>query len=89
MIDPAPYDVNSKITMLTSFTSPILINDKFHDIARTNLTVNFIQELLIKTDTQLYGNTNEITLITNNDHIITSTQTPAIVTGKQIGRAHV
>ena len=55
VIDPAPYDVGGKMTMLASFTSPILVNGEFRGIAGADLAVNFIQDLLVKADAQLYG----------------------------------
>lgn len=76
VIDPAPYDVGGKMTMLASFTSPILVNGEFRGIAGADLAVNFIQDLLVKADTQLYGGAGEIALIASNGRLVGSTKAP-------------
>lgn len=76
VIDPAPYDVGGKMIMLASFTSPILVNGQFRGIAGADLAVNFIQELLLKADSQLYDGAGEIALIASNGRLVASTQAP-------------
>ena len=51
------------MTMLASFISPILVDGEFRGIAGADLAVNFIQDLLTKADTQLYGGAGEMALI--------------------------
>ena len=76
VIDPAPYDVGGKMIMLAPFTSPILVNGQFRGIAGADLAVNFIQELLLKADSQLYDGAGEIALIASNGRLVASTQAP-------------
>ena len=76
VIDPAPYDVGGKMIMLASFTSPILVNGQFRGIAGADLAVNFIQELLLKANSQLYDGAGEIALIASNGRLVASTQAP-------------
>lgn len=76
VIDPAPYDVGGKMTMLASFTSPILVNGEFRGIAGADLAVNFIQDLLKQADSQLYDGAGELALIAGNGRLIASTQAP-------------
>ena len=76
VIDPAPYDVGGKMIMLASFTSPILVNGEFRGIAGADLAVNFIQELLLKANNQLYDGAGEMALIANNGRLVASTQAP-------------
>ena len=76
VIDPAPYEVGGKMVMLASFTSPILVNGEFRGIAGADLAVNFIQELLLKADSQLYDGAGEMALIASNGRLVASTQAP-------------
>ncbi|MCE5365121.1 methyl-accepting chemotaxis protein [Pseudomonas anguilliseptica] len=76
VIDPAPYDVGGKMIMLASFTSPILVNGEFRGIAGADLAVNFIQELLLKANNQLYDGAGEMALIASNGRLVASTQAP-------------
>ena len=76
VIDPAPYDVGGKMTMLASFTSPILVNGEFRGIAGADLAVNFIQELLVKADSQLYDGAGDMALIASNGRLVASTKAP-------------
>ncbi|MET1078306.1 MAG: methyl-accepting chemotaxis protein [Pseudomonas sp.] len=74
VIDPAPYEVGGKMVMLASFTSPILVKGEFRGIAGADLAVNFIQELLINADKQLYEGAGELALIANNGRLVAFTQ---------------
>nr|WP_298139126.1 methyl-accepting chemotaxis protein [uncultured Pseudomonas sp.] len=76
VIDPAPYDVGGKMVMLASFTSPILVNGEFRGIAGADLAVNFIQDLLLSADRELYEGAGELALIANNGSLVASTQAP-------------
>jgi methyl-accepting chemotaxis protein len=76
VIDPAPYDVGGKMVMLASFTSPILVNGEFRGIAGADLAVNFIQELLVKANGQLYEGAGNMALIASNGRLVASTQAP-------------
>ncbi|UTW06896.1 HAMP domain-containing protein [Pseudomonas benzenivorans] len=75
-IDPAPYDVGGKMVMLASFTTPILVDGQFRGIAGADLSVNFIQDLLLAADQQLYDGAGELALIASNGRLVASTQAP-------------
>jgi methyl-accepting chemotaxis protein len=74
--DPAPYEVGGKMTMLASFTSPILVNGEFKGIAGTDIALNFIQDLLTQADSQLYDGAGELALIASNGRLVASTRYP-------------
>ena len=74
VIDPAPYEVGGKTTMLASFTTPILVNGQFMGIAGADLAVDFIQDLLRQADQQLYEGAGEMILIANNQRLVASTR---------------
>ncbi|HCH77681.1 MAG TPA: methyl-accepting chemotaxis protein, partial [Pseudomonas sp.] len=44
--DPAPYEMNGKTSLLSSFNAPIIIEGKFHGIVGADISVDFIQQLL-------------------------------------------
>ncbi|WP_044873537.1 methyl-accepting chemotaxis protein [Pseudomonas sp. LFM046] len=69
-IDPAPYDVGGKITILSSFTAPILIKGEFRGIAGADFSLNFIQDLLSKSDQQLYEGAGDLALIASNNRLV-------------------
>ena len=74
VVDPAPYEVGGKTTMLASFTTPILVNGQFMGIAGADLAVDFIQDLLRQADQQLYEGAGEMILIANNQRLVASTR---------------
>lgn len=67
--DPAPYEMNGKMSLLASFNVPILIDGAFHGIAGADIDVNFIQQLLNQVNSQLYGGSGEIALITSQGRL--------------------
>lgn len=67
--DPAPYEMNGKTSLLSSFNAPIIIEGKFHGIVGADISVDFIQQLLSDANTQLYGGVGQIALISNNGRL--------------------
>jgi methyl-accepting chemotaxis protein len=55
VIDPAPYKVGDKIVMLASFIEPIMLNGAFQGIVGADLSVNFIQDMLLGANQKLYS----------------------------------
>jgi methyl-accepting chemotaxis protein len=53
--DPAPYEMNGKTSLLSSFNAPIIVDGKFHGIVGADISVDFIQQLLSNANAQLYG----------------------------------
>jgi methyl-accepting chemotaxis protein len=68
--DPYLYDVGGKQVMVASFTTPIMLNDRFYGIAGTDLTVAFIQEMLTKTNQSLYTGAGEMAIISTNGSLV-------------------
>jgi methyl-accepting chemotaxis protein len=77
VIDPAPYKVGDKIVMLASFIEPIMLNGAFQGIVGADLSVNFIQEMLLGANHKLYGGAGEMTLIGGNGRIVAYTKDPS------------
>ncbi|MDF9903289.1 UNVERIFIED_ORG: hypothetical protein OKW15_001245 [Pseudomonas reinekei] len=92
VIDPAPYKVGDKIVMLASFIEPIMLNGAFQGIVGADLSVNFIQEMLLGANQKLYSGAGEMALIGGNGRIVAYTKDPSkfgekvsdILDGKQI-----
>ncbi|ROM23083.1 chemotaxis protein [Pseudomonas protegens] len=73
-IDPAPYKVGDKVVMLASFIQPILLNGKFQGIVGTDLSVNFIQDMLVGANQKLYGGAGHMALIGGNGRLVAYTK---------------
>nr|WP_030129742.1 methyl-accepting chemotaxis protein [Pseudomonas sp. QTF5] len=77
VIDPAPYKVGDKIVMLASFIEPIMLNGEFQGIVGADLSVNFIQEMLLGANQKLYSGAGEMALIGGNGRIVAYTKDPS------------
>ncbi|MGF6319720.1 methyl-accepting chemotaxis protein [Pseudomonas frederiksbergensis] len=77
VIDPAPYKVGDKIVMLASFIEPIMLNGVFQGIVGADLSVNFIQEMLLGANQKLYSGAGEMALIGGNGRIVAYTKDPS------------
>ncbi|MBV7572815.1 methyl-accepting chemotaxis protein [Pseudomonas sp. PDM32] len=77
VIDPAPYKVGDKIVMLASFIEPIMLNGAFQGIVGADLSVNFIQEMLLGANQKLYSGAGEMALIGGNGRIVAYTRDPS------------
>ncbi|MDT3311790.1 methyl-accepting chemotaxis protein [Pseudomonas sp. rhizo66] len=77
VIDPAPYKVGDKVVMLASFIEPIMLNGTFQGIVGADLSVNFIQEMLLSANQKLYSGAGQMALIGGNGRIVAYTQDPS------------
>ena len=77
VIDPAPYEVGGKMTMLASFTAPILVGGNFQGIAGVDLALNFIQDMLVKANAELYNGKGSMMLIATNGGLVAYTKDAA------------
>ncbi|MFP3681060.1 methyl-accepting chemotaxis protein [Pseudomonas sp. SIMBA_041] len=77
VIDPAPYKVGDKVVMLASFIEPIMLNGAFQGIVGADLSVNFIQEMLLGANQKLYSGAGEMALIGGNGRIVAYTKDPS------------
>lgn len=74
VIDPAPYKVGGKMVMLSSFIEPIMVNGVFQGIVGADLSVNFIQDMLISADKKLYDGAGEMALISSGGTLVAYTR---------------
>lgn len=84
VIDPAPYKVGDKIVMLASFIEPIMLNGVFQGIVGADLSVNFIQEMLLGANQKLYSGAGEMALIGGNGRIVAYTKDPSKLDRKSV-----
>ncbi|MCU7217343.1 methyl-accepting chemotaxis protein [Pseudomonas sp. VE 196-7] len=77
VIDPAPYKVGDKFVMLASFIEPIMLNGAFQGIVGADLSVNFIQDMLLAANQKLYSGAGQMALIGGNGRIVAYTQDPS------------
>lgn len=73
VIDPAPYEMNGKSVLMSSFNAPILVNNTFMGIAGVDLSLDFIQTLLMQAKQQLYEGSSEFALIAANGSLVATT----------------
>lgn len=84
--DPVIYTISGKSVQLTAFTAPILVKDKFKGIAGASLDLEFIQKILEKANSELYGGVGEMALISGNGRFVAYTGDTSKV-GKSAGEA--
>lgn len=77
VIDPAPYQVGGKMTMLSSFIEPIMVNGVFQGIVGADLSLNFIQDMLNVADQKLYAGAGEMALISTGGSLVAYTKDAA------------
>ncbi|MBC8996533.1 methyl-accepting chemotaxis protein [Pseudomonas sp. N40(2020)] len=77
VIDPAPYKVGDKIVMLASFIEPIMLDGAFQGIVGADLSVNFIQEMLLAANQKLYSGAGQMALVGSNGRIVAYTKDPS------------
>lgn len=76
-IDPAVYDLEGGgKTLLASFTSPIMVKDKFQGIVGVDYPLRFIQQLLEESNLSLYFGAGSMSLVSGNGRYVASTQSP-------------
>jgi methyl-accepting chemotaxis protein len=76
VIDPAAYEMNGKSVLMSSFNAPILVNEAFLGIAGVDLSLDFIQTLLMQAKQQLYAGSSEFALIAANGSLVATTSHP-------------
>ncbi|MES2820389.1 MAG: methyl-accepting chemotaxis protein [Pseudomonadota bacterium] len=74
VIDPAAYSFNGKMVLTSSFNAPILVNNEFRGVVGTDMALDFVQELLINADKQLYEGAGELALFSANGSVIAYTK---------------
>ncbi len=86
VIDPAAYELAGKMVLMTSFNAPIMVDGKFRGIAGNDLAVDFIQDLLVNADKDLYEGAGELALISNNQRLVAYTKDASLI-GKPASEA--
>ncbi|KTS93588.1 methyl-accepting chemotaxis protein [Pseudomonas rhizoryzae] len=73
VIDPAPYEINGQQILMSSFNAPIVVDGAFRGVIGADLSLDFIQKLLIEANKQLYGGAGNIALIASQGTIVANT----------------
>ncbi|GEN23174.1 chemotaxis transducer [Halomonas cupida] len=76
IIDPSIYDYNGEKLLVTSFNAPILVDGEFRGVAGVDLTVDFLQGVLSKSNAGLYDGIGDMTLIASHGVVVASTEHP-------------
>ncbi|WP_027706713.1 methyl-accepting chemotaxis protein [Zooshikella ganghwensis] len=83
IIDPAPYDIQGVMTLLSSFVTPIVVNGKFLGITGIDYSLNFLQEISTEINSQLYEGSGSVALISYHGVMVANTGDPSLV-GKPV-----
>ncbi|MDY3198208.1 MAG: methyl-accepting chemotaxis protein [Pseudomonadaceae bacterium] len=70
VVDPAPYQLGDKQVMLASFSAPILLNGEFLGIVGSDLSVDFLQSMLERSNGNLFDGQGEQALISGNGRLV-------------------
>ncbi|PKM31809.1 MAG: methyl-accepting chemotaxis protein [Gammaproteobacteria bacterium HGW-Gammaproteobacteria-11] len=73
VIDPAPYEMSGQTVMLSSFNVPILSEGEFMGIVGADLSLDFLQDLLQRSNANLFSGSGEQMLISGNGRIVAFT----------------
>lgn len=82
VIDPAPYEVDGKSVLMSTFTAPIIVDGIFRGMVGADLTLGFIQDLLLDANKSLYEGAGGMKLITENFRTVANTSDPASLGNK-------
>lgn len=72
--DPQVWDVQGTPTLMTSLTTPIIVNGKFIGVAGVDLSVSFILALAERVNKSIYSGAGKLSVISYNGSIVASTQ---------------
>ena len=70
VIDPAAYDYNGSTILVTSFNAPIMVDGTFRGSAGVDLSLAFIQGMLVDANQSLYDGAGSIALVSTNGTIV-------------------
>ncbi len=83
LIDPYIYPVQGKDVLIISTTVPVIIDNKFHGITGTDMSVDFIQSGTMEEKKALYDGLVDISVISNSGIYAANTANPDMI-GKSI-----
>ena len=66
VIDPYPYEVQGKTIHLTSIVSPIIVNNKFYGIVGVDISIDFLNTLMVKLNKQIFEGKGISIILTKN-----------------------
>ncbi|UYF99744.1 methyl-accepting chemotaxis protein [Halomonas sp. GD1P12] len=63
IVDPISYDYDGQVELVTSFSTPVLVDGEFRGAAGVDVSVNFIQSMLNDANQSLYDGAGEMALV--------------------------
>ena len=61
--DPFPYPIHDKIIWLVSLVSPIVVQQEFYGIAGVDMSLDFVQSLVERANTNLYSGAGRMVIL--------------------------
>lgn len=86
IVDPAPYELNGKQVLMSTFSMPIMAEGVFKGVVGFDLALDFIQDQLSRSNNTLYGGAGSVALITAGGLVVGNSADPQSV-GKSAGKA--
>ncbi|MFM2479695.1 HAMP domain-containing protein [Celerinatantimonas sp. MCCC 1A17872] len=76
---PLPYIVQGKHVWLATFSSPILVNDKFLGVVGADYNLQFVQSLSKQVASHLYNGRAEVSILTDQGLVIADSDRPETI----------
>jgi len=70
IIDPTIVELDKKEYLLTTIATPIISNNKFLGVVGLDFSANFVSDMVVKSDEQLYQSQGEVYLVSQNGNVI-------------------
>lgn len=80
VVDPTSYDYGGKQVLVASFNVPIMVGGQFRGVVGNDLSLDFIQQLLLREKKDLYSGGGELSLISANGNLIAATKDAGLIT---------
>ncbi|WP_304526436.1 methyl-accepting chemotaxis protein [Halomonas sp. I5-271120] len=77
IIDPKYYDYNGQNILVTSFNAPVMVDGDFRGVAGVDLSVDFIQDWLVKANAELYDGAGSMALMASRGLMVGTTDHPS------------
>ncbi|WP_298183608.1 methyl-accepting chemotaxis protein [uncultured Pseudomonas sp.] len=77
IVDPAPYEIDGKMVLMSSFNVPLMVKGQFRGVVGVDLSLQSIQDFLSNAATQLYEGAGQMALIASNGRLVAFTADPS------------
>ena len=79
VLDPFPYIVQGKQVWLTTISVPVMVDGKFYGVAGTDYNLDFVQELSVSVDKELFDGQGEVIIVSNVGLVVAHSEKPEFI----------